>query len=104
MKARIYKIWSPHTQLCYIGQTTKLNVKQRLYEHISNYRRYYNQQKGNYRSSYFILDFPDTEIESLEEVEYETKKQLLEHERRWIDKTDSVNMVNRSNHRKIISL
>jgi len=103
MKACVYKITSPNSNQCYIGQTTKKYLPQRFFEHVSNYKRFYTQNKGNYRSSYEIIEQGDAKIELLEQVEFQTKKELSAHERRWIDKENSVNLVNRSHNKNKIS-
>lgn len=100
MRATIYKLVSPHTTLCYIGQTTKKYYKQRLHEHKCDYNRFYKIKKGNYRTSYLILNFPDVEIEVLEELIDADKKKIMERERYWIESTNSVNIANRRATRK----
>lgn len=102
IQATIYKITSPATQQVYVGQTTKKNINCRFAEHRCNYWRY-KQGKGNYRSSYEILQYPDAKIEFLEMIQVENKKSLSAIERYYIDKENSCNLVNRSRAPKIIS-
>ena len=101
MKATIYKIVSPATSLVYIGQTTKSNINCRFAEHKCNYNDYYIYGKGNYRSSYEILALPDARIEALETIEVQDKKTLSAVERFYIDKENSVNLVNRTHGKRI---
>jgi hypothetical protein len=101
--ATIYKITSPATQQVYVGQTTKRNINCRFAEHKTNYWKFYKQGKGNYRSSYEILQYPDAKIEALETIECTNKTTLSAIERYYIDKEKSVNLVNRSHKPKIIS-
>lgn len=101
IQATIYKITSPATQQVYVGQTTKKNINCRFAEHRCNYERY-GRGIGNYRSSYEILQYPDAKIEFLEMIQVENKKSLSAIERYYIDKENSVNLVNRSHKQKII--
>ena len=101
MKATIYKIVSPATSLVYIGQTTKTNLNCRFAEHRCNYYDYYTTGKGNYRSSYEILALPGARIEALETIEVQDKKTLSAIERFYIDKENSVNLVNRTHGKRI---
>ena len=86
----VYKISSPSTEKCYIGQTTK-QIRQRLYEHRTDFKNY-TLGKRNYRSSFEILKFGNAIIESLEETIKENKSAC---ERKHILENNSVNIVNR---------
>ena len=68
MVKNIYKISSKNTDKIYIG-STKLSIEHRLRQHISKHKAYINKVKGNYYSSFKILECGDCEIELLEECD-----------------------------------
>lgn len=96
---KIYKLQSKHTNKFYIGSTTK-TLKQRLRAHRSDYQRYNEDKKGNYKSSFKILKYMDCTIELLENAPCNTKAQLQQRKDGLIAK-HKLSVVNRSNrHRK----
>ena len=84
MEGKIYKIISINTDKIYIGSTTK-SLTERLQGHEYNYKQFQNG-KHNYVGSYAIILEGNCEIQLLEEIEYKTKKELLEREGYYIQK------------------
>ena len=78
MIGRIYKITSSNTDKIYIGSTSK-KLTERLRSHEIDYKRYQNG-KYHYVKSYDILEKENYRIQLLEQIEYETKKELHERE------------------------
>jgi hypothetical protein len=72
--SKIYKIWSPQTDLIYIGSTTQILCK-RLADHKSNYKSY-KEGKFHYVSSFKILEYGDAKIELIKEVNCQNREQL----------------------------
>ena len=89
-KGKIYKIECLTTGLIYVGSTTKDYLSQRLTRHKSTYKQYL---KGKYPfvSSFQIFENNNYRIELLEEVNCETKDQLLMREGHYIKTLDCVN-------------
>ena len=89
-KGKIYKIECLTTGLIYVGSTTKDYLSQRLTKHICAYRQYL---RGTYRftTSFKIIENNNYRIELLEEVNCETKDQLLIREGHYIRLLDCVN-------------
>ena len=97
MGGYIYKITTPHSTQCYVGHTTKKTVNKRFSAHKNHYLRYLNGEKGNYVSSFKLLELGDCKIECLEVVQDEDK--LPEREQYWFSQFDCVNkqVPNRTN-------
>ena len=86
---KVYKIYSEQTDRVYIGSTTKL-LLQRFLQHKTNYRRY-NDGTYNFVTSFHILQYDDANIELIEEVEFDDKKELIRRERFHIEQNECVN-------------
>jgi len=80
--SKIYKIWSPNTELIYIGSTTQLLCK-RLADHTKNFNLYKNS-KYHYTSSFKILEYQDAKIELIENVNCNDREQLHKREGEFI--------------------
>ena len=93
MKTKIYKISLPgHNDLIYIGSTQQ-TLKQRLWDHKSDYRRF-NEGTHSRVSSYDIIKKSQEEdivpcIELLEEVDHDTQAELLDREMHYINQFPS---------------
>ena len=89
-KGKIYKIECLTTGLIYVGSTTKDYLSQRLTKHICAYRQYL---RGTYRftTSFKIIENNNYRIELLEEVNCQTKDQLLIREGHYIRTLECVN-------------
>jgi hypothetical protein len=86
----IYIIRSKETPDVYYG-STKQHIEVRLNNHKQLYKKYLKDKIG-YCRSYDILKYSDAYIESVEIVEYENKKQLLEREAFYIKNNPCVNI------------
>ena len=82
--SKIYKIVCNTTGKIYIGSTTVLLCK-RLASHVNAYR------KGKYTSSKEILDGGNYSTVLIENMECDTKEQLLRKERHYIESIERVN-------------
>ena len=87
--AKIYKITGGSK--AYIGSTTK-TLNKRLKLHKYSYNRYLNGI-GNNVTSFEIIKHNDCKIELIENFPCETKKELHERERYYIETIDCVNKV-----------
>ena len=88
---KVYKIYSEQTNKVYIGSTTKL-LLQRFLRHKKDYRLY-NNGKFHFVTSFHILEYDDCNIELIEEVEFDDKKELIKRERYHIE--NNINCVNK---------
>jgi hypothetical protein len=75
---KIYKITSPHTDMIYIGSTI-----QSLHSRICKHKSKYKQQIQ--RSSKYMFDSGDPQIELIEEYPCNSKKELLLREQYYMD-------------------
>ena len=80
----IYCIKSPSCVSVYIGSTTK-TLEKRFYYHKKAFKDYSNG-KNNYTSSFEIVQYDDSYIELIRNVEC-TKQQMHEQEYQEIKKT-----------------
>ena len=76
--SKIYKICSNLTNNIYIGSTTQ-SIKQRLSEHVKNYKQYI-RTNNKYTTSYEIIKLGDYYITLIEEHNYNNKQQLFKRE------------------------
>ena len=86
---KIYKIYSEQYNKVYIGSTTRL-LLQRFMQHKRDYRKY-NKGNTNFITSFHILQYDDANIELIEEVQFDDKKDLIRRERFHIENSDCVN-------------
>jgi hypothetical protein len=92
MKGLIYKITCNITNNIYIGSTTqKLNV--RISKHMYKYKLYKNGL-SHFVSSYLIFDNNDYKYECIEEIEVDTKEEILLREKWYIQNNKCVNYNN----------
>ena len=77
----VYKITCNKTNKCYYGSTTQSLAK----------RKSLHKMRSNTSSSKEIIDGDDWKIETVEDVKYKDKKELLERERYFIDNFECVN-------------
>ena len=87
--AKIYVIWSPSTDLMYIGSTTQ-KLCSRLSGHKRNYKSYKNGKYHNV-TSFQILEYEDARIELITECPCENREQLRQIEAGFIRDLDCVN-------------
>lgn len=86
---KIYKIVCNKTGLIYIGSTTKNTIQTRLKEHEARFKK----NTGGKYTCYEILKNNDYKIELLEEVNCNSKDELKNKERYYIEKIECVNSV-----------
>ena len=91
-KSMVYRIRSPNTDKYYIGSTTQILCK-RFVDHKMKYKQY-EMGKGNYITSFKIIELGDAYIELLEEVNCENRNQLEKKEGELI-REHKVNCVNK---------
>ena len=87
--SRIYKIVDNANGNIYIGSTTQ-TLSRRLAKHTSCYQSYLND-KNNFMTSFDIIQNGNYEIILIENVNCETKEQLLARERFYIENNVCVN-------------
>lgn len=88
--AKIYKIVSENTDLCYIGSTTK-TLQQRLKEHESSFKSFKNEN-SKYVTSFEILKLGNYQIELIEYVCVENEQELRKIEGKYqINELNKVN-------------
>ena len=87
-KGKIYKIVSNITNDVYIGSTCEPTLARKLAEHYKSYRNY-QKGKGNYVTSYKIIETDDYEIVLEESYPCDSKEELHKRERYYIEHTDN---------------
>ena len=80
----LYKIWSPHTPLVYIGHGTTTSEK-RMQQHRNEFA---DKSRTKRCSSHQVLAFGDAEIEVLEQYPCASLQEAKARERFWIERTD----------------
>tara|TARA_R110002153_G_C13129987_1_gene479811 strand:+ start:176 stop:760 length:585 start_codon:yes stop_codon:yes gene_type:complete len=91
MKGHIYKLIDNTNGNVYYGSTTQ-EINKRENNHKSSYKRYLDG-KYNYITSFGIIKNNDYKFELIEENEFETKYDLHQRERYYIENFDCVNKV-----------
>ena len=91
-QGKIYMIQCNITNKKYIGSTCKKKINQRLIEHKSNYKKYKEVGYLNY-SVFSVLENNNFDIYLLEEYPCETKEELLQKEREYIEENECVNKI-----------
>tara|TARA_R110000782_G_scaffold46341_1_gene102415 strand:- start:105 stop:590 length:486 start_codon:yes stop_codon:yes gene_type:complete len=87
---KIYKLVCNISGLIYIGSTTKEFLSQRLNKHRSTYK-HWKTGKGNYVTSFKVLENDNFKIVLLEAVNCNSNHELKARERFYIESTDCVN-------------
>jgi hypothetical protein len=89
--SKVYKIWSPSTEMVYIGSTTQ-GLSMRLSSHVRDYKLYLNGEK-NFISSFEIIKYGDYKIELIEKIDCECREELCRAEGKFIRNTENcINM------------
>jgi hypothetical protein len=78
-KGKIYRIYDISTLEEYIGSTKRKYISQRKAEHINDYKKYL-RGKQRYISSYKIIQGGNFKIELIEEIDFLTKRDMLNKE------------------------
>lgn len=89
--AKIYRLWSPSTDLNYIGSTCG-ELRKRLHEHKCHYKRYTDGKRG-YISSFEVVKQADCRIVLVEAKACNDKLEMLRLEAHHIRNNDCVNKV-----------
>lgn len=92
-QGKIYKITSKEGNISYVGSTTYFYLSQRWGQHRILYKKWM-EGKHNFCTSYYVLGFPDSEIELLEEFPCKNIAELNRQEGVWQRRTP--NCVNRT--------
>jgi hypothetical protein len=87
---KIYKIIDDTTGKKYIGSTTQ-KLSQRLAKHVNNYKNHTNGGSTKYISAFDVLENDNYCIILIENVNCDTKEELLKRERYYIETETSVN-------------
>ena len=87
---KIYKLECLTLGLIYIGSTTKKYLSERLVQHKCDYKKYQNNNH-HYVSSFKILENNNYCIYLLDNVNYNTKDELLAREGYYIKTLECVN-------------
>lgn len=90
-KGKIYKINCSENDLVYYGSTIR-TLKYRLAGHKQDYKGYL-KGKFSYMTSYEIVKYSTAVIELVEEFPCNTKKELHQRERHYIENNTCVNKV-----------
>jgi len=86
---KIYKIYSYENDEVYYGSTCD-TLSRRIVGHRTNYKKY-KEGKGNYITSFKILELTSAKIELVENYPCNTKEELLQREGYYIRTYDCVN-------------
>ena len=92
-QGKIYMIESASTGLVYYGSTCLSELSKRLSKHKENYNYYKKHGKGDYLTSFKVLDQPDYKIVLVEEYPCDHKQQLIAREAYFIRNHPCVNKV-----------
>lgn len=90
-KGKVYEIVCNKTGKKYIGSTCEELLSQRLANHRNCFKRYKNEKKQGYTTSFIILESDDFYINLLEKVNATCKDELLARERHYINTIECVN-------------
>ena len=89
---KIYKIVSNVNDDVYYGSTTERTLARRLVEHRAAYKRYLAGKRG-YITSFKLLETNDYDIVLVEKMNCDSKEELHQRERFYIENNDCVNKV-----------
>ena len=90
--SKLYKIWSPSTELVYYGSTTQ-NLTARIRGHRNKYATWERDKGQDFVSSYAILEFKDYKIELVKLCPCKNREELHKEEGALIRSNDCVNML-----------
>ncbi len=80
---KIYSVYSPNTEIIYIGSTTHIKLIARLFQHVKHYRAFLIN-RHSYLASFDILDYGEYGITLLEEYPCNSKEELRKREDEYI--------------------
>ena len=90
-RGKIYKIVCNKTGLIYVGSTTEKLLSRRLTLHRSNYKQYKQGSLKNFTTSIKVLENGDYDIVLLEAYSCNSKDELYQQERFYIESLPCVN-------------
>ena len=90
-EGKIYKIVCDNTGLTYYGSTCEKRLSRRLSKHRSNYSDYLKNQENNFCTSFNILEGGNYSIVLVEHYPCNSKEELLQRERFYIENNECVN-------------
>ena len=88
---KIYKIVCDNTGLTYYGSTCEKHLSRRLSRHRNNYSDYLKNPENNFCTSFNILEGGNYSIVLVELYPCNSKEELLQRERFYIENNDCVN-------------
>ena len=91
-KGKIYQIVDYTNDNVYIGSTCEITLAKRLAKHVGDYKRYLNG-KGNYITSYKVLENGNYDILLIENFACESKDEL--HKREGFHIKNALNCINK---------
>tara|TARA_R100000951_G_scaffold75117_1_gene63317 strand:+ start:256 stop:852 length:597 start_codon:yes stop_codon:yes gene_type:complete len=98
MRGLIYKIVSPSCDKCYVG-STQASLPIRWSRHKSSFKSYNENGRGNYSSSYNLIEKGDARIELVEECwlanKAELKRKEGEYQRKMKDEIVNIRVAGR---------
>jgi hypothetical protein len=92
---KIYKLVSPNSEKIYIGSTCKKYLCQRMADHNSRFRKWDLNNNEKYYSSFEIMKCGEVKIILLENINCNTKDELLKKEREHIESNKN-NIINKN--------
>jgi hypothetical protein len=87
---KIYKLVNNNTNEIYVGSTCEPILARRLAGHVGSFKHYL-AGKFNYVTSFKILESGNYDIVLIENCPCESKDELHQHERHYIETLDCVN-------------
>ena len=90
-EGKIYKIVCDNTCLTYYGSTCEKRLSRRLSKHRSNYSDYLKNPENNFCTSFKILEGGNYNIVLVEHYPCNSKEELLQRERFYIENNECVN-------------
>ena len=88
---KIYKIVCDNTGLTYYGSTCEKHLSRRLSRHRNNYSDYLKNPENNFCTSFKILEGGNYSIVLVEHYPCNSKEELLQRERFYIENNECVN-------------
>ena len=88
---KIYQIVCDNTGLTYYGSTCEKHLSRRLSRHRNNYSDYLKNPENNYCTSFNILEGGNYSIVLVEHFPCNSKEELLQRERFYIENNECVN-------------
>ena len=77
---KIYKIWSPQSNMIFIGATTEKMLCKRLAQHKNEHKQHLNGKYDGNNTSYELISLGDAVIELIELFPCNSKDELLKRQ------------------------